>query len=253
MFRLEASRDLNNAHNMNEELKKRLSLFFCDPTIPEDDYYLLYRAYYPGEEPPAYSPLYRLRRELYYHRLENRWFSAMLLPGIIIEGIIKNILHSDVQKPPRELFDEFYSKYFNTQGMEGAILRLYRNAQEHNFGLLINRVPRTGDQSQYFEPLKQHIETSLAHHLDDTVSTLKLTFPLSTDFGSVAQCDHVLGVHPEYLLLRCPINPKLYLVMFDRALQLVKEDIESSETLQQAFSQSITRDNWIRVYYPFSA
>lgn len=231
------------SHN-TAELESRLRCFFYDPIYPEDDYYKVYRSEYPNEEPPAYSPLYRLRRELKSHYEQNKWYSGTLVASIIFEGLVKNII---VPNASREDYEFQFVRYFHVQGLEHTIIQLYRNSQVHDFGLLLTRVPKKGKQSWAFKPLVDFLATNTTYAHLDSISTLKIAFALSIGFDAMATCDGC-EARDKYLLVHCRINPKRYIDKFNLALEEMERDIRGATELQTNLLSTMTRDNWMRVY-----
>lgn len=237
------------SRSQKSEFNKRLALFFFDPQFDEDAYYKKYRQYYPGEEPPAYSPLYRLRKEMQFLVDKEMWLSAMLLPSIIIEGLVTNIFKYSSIGQSKSAYDQFYKKYFNFRGLEGAITRLYRNAQEHNFGMPLIRANKKGRGEIEFQKLMLAIRRQHGKQFGRNSNTLKVSFPLSTGFSEVAKLNNEIVSQKNYLLLSCPINPRKYLQNFNIALELVQKNIAKSRVYRKRFLTSFTRDNWVRVHY----
>ena len=239
------ARDMSNEKS---EFDKREELFFYNPEKDEDDYDRLYRVYYPGDEPPARSPLYRLRRELWGHYKNNRWISAMLFPSIITEGLVKYIFSPVEGETIKVHVEEFIKKYFEFSMVELRLTRLYRNAQEHNFGFLIERAKRNDPHTgEAFKDIMNQLRND-GHLINNNVAFIKVHFPLSTDFSTVAR---ISKVEPRdgHLFIETEINPKKYIEKLEDAILKFRSDVVVTPILKERFLSSITRDNWVRVYY----
>ena len=150
------------------EYQKRLELFFLSPRYSENSYIKLYSHNYPDEDRHAYSPLYRLRRELYKLKNRKQWLSAMLIPSIIIEGLVRYIYSPFPDKfEQRNYIEKFIKKYLKFQGIENVLIRLYRNAQEHNFAFLFTRVFRKGRTNREFKSISSYLHKTYKYKVKE--------------------------------------------------------------------------------------
>jgi len=235
-----------------EEFDKREKLFFCNPTYSGNEYYKLHRKYYPDEEPPAYSPLYRLRRELRSLYNLKKWLSAMLIPSIIVEGLVRYIYNPHPEKDMKQFIERFVRENFSLSGIEVLLTRLYRNAQEHNFSFLLTRVHKNIKRDkQAFRKITYYLNHNLNIKKTEGIKFYKIHFPLSTEFSEIVHFDENITIYNEYILINVLINPKKYIERVEEAIKNFRIKLRQSPTLRRRFLSSITRDNWMRVYYPW--
>jgi hypothetical protein len=129
------------------------------------------------------------------------------------------------------------------------MVRLFRNALQHNFFQLVGRVKKKKDNSKnkeyYF--LKEYVE-SLGHEVKEKVF-FKINFVISDDklIDFITKLGEVKN-EDAYFLINIEINIFNYFNSLESALIELEIDIKNKKELTDRFLNNLKMKNWMKVF-----
>lgn len=235
--------------DQSSEFNKRFEQFFSPPEQSREEHLRRYRALYPDEPVPAYSPLYELRSNILRFRQNNQWFPAMIFAEILVQGLVFNITAQQAGDKMKEGdFDDFYQRFLILSPTERIIIRELRNAREHNFGQLLGRVRRSHPHFSVIEKYFQRFNKAF----NPTIEYFKIAFSLSNSFSETASFRVAISsssVTSGYVLLHAEVNPLKFIEKVELGVANLQSELPNNQEYRQHFLENLTRDNWMRVYY----